>query len=116
MSPRPDVLAVLPEKGRRIDAVDRLPRVVGDVRHVLLVQRDIVARAEPAVMAANEVLPRVGERVLGRLDVAGDVLGQVGEVDRRPARVDDVDWNQIISVISHNSLLSVCRLWMLRAN
>ena len=49
-------------------------------------------------MAADEVLPRVGERVRRRLDVAGDVLGQVGDVDRRPARIDDVDQHQRVVV------------------
>jgi hypothetical protein len=32
----PDVLAVLLEIGGRIDAIDRLPGVIGDVGHVLL--------------------------------------------------------------------------------
>ena len=61
-------------------------------------QRHVVAGAEPAEVAADEVLPRVGERVRGSLDVAGDVLGQVGDVDRRPARVDDVDQHQRVVV------------------
>src|SRR6266511_2690075 len=69
---RPDVLAVLLEEARQLGAVDRLPRALGDVRHVLLVQRHVVAGAEPAEVAADEVLPRVGERVRRRLDVAGD--------------------------------------------
>ena len=61
-------------------------------------QRNVVAAAEPAEVAADEVLPRVGERVRRRLDVAGDVLGQVGEKDRRPARVDDVDQHQRVVI------------------
>ena len=69
-----------------------------DVCHVLLVQGHVVAGAEPAEVAADEVLPRVGERVRRRLDVAGDVLGQVRDVDRRPARVDDVDQHQRVVV------------------
>ena len=40
----------------------------------------------------------VGERVRRRLEVAGDVLGQVGDVDRRPARIDDVDQHQRVVV------------------
>ena len=54
---RPHVLAVLHEVGRRVDGVDRLPRALGDVGHVLLVQRHVVAGAEPAEVAADEVLP-----------------------------------------------------------
>ena len=84
--------------GVGVDGVDRLPRALGDVGHVLLVQGHVVAGAEPAEVAADEVLPRVRERVRRRLDVAGDVLGQVGDVDRRPAGIDDVDEHQRVVV------------------
>src|SRR6266508_2031674 len=94
----PHVLAVLLEVGSRIDGVDRLPGAVGDVRHVLLMQRHVGPRAEPAVVTADEVLPRVSERVRRRLDVAGDVLAQVRGVDGRPARIDDVDQHQRVMV------------------
>ena len=94
----PGVVAVLHEVGRRVDGVERLPGAGGDVRHVLLVQGDVLAGAEPAQVAADEVLPRVGERVRRRLEVARDVLGQVREVNRRPARVDDVDEHQRVVV------------------
>src|SRR4029450_884426 len=67
-------------------------------RHVLVVQGEVVPRAEPTHVAADEVPPRVGERVRRRLEVAGDVLGQVGDVDRRPARIDDVDEHQRVVV------------------
>ena len=49
-------------------------------------------------MAADEVLPRVGESGGRGLDVAGHVLGEVALVDRRPARVDDVDEHQRVVV------------------
>src|SRR6266540_1496525 len=94
----PRVLAVLLEVGSRIDGFDRLPRVVGDVRDVLLMQRHVVPRAEPAVVTADVMLPRVRERVRRCLDVAGDVLAQVRVVDRRPARIDDVDQHQRVVV------------------
>src|SRR6266536_505028 len=94
----PGVLAILHEERCRIDARDRLPRALGDVRHVLLMQRHIVARAEPAHMSADEVLPRVSKRVCRRLDVAGDVLCEVGEIDRGPARIDDVDQHQRVVI------------------
>src|SRR6266498_3969294 len=59
----PGVLAVFHEVRGRIDARDRLPRALGDVCHVLLMQRHIVARAKPAHVSADEVLPRGGKRV-----------------------------------------------------
>src|SRR4030081_2705608 len=54
--------------------------------------------AGPAEGPADEVLPRIGERGGGRVDVAGDVLGEVAEVDRRPTRVDDVHEHQRVVV------------------
>src|SRR5215218_6123808 len=55
----PAVRAVLHEVRRGVDRVDRLPRALGDVGHVLLMQPHVVAGAEPAEMTADEVLPRV---------------------------------------------------------
>src|SRR6266550_5614432 len=43
----PDVLAVLREVRGGVDARDRLPGAFRDVRHVLLMERHIIARAEP---------------------------------------------------------------------
>src|SRR6266480_1506259 len=80
----PRVLAVLHEVRRGIDRVDGRPDAGGDVGHVLLVQGHVVAGTEPAEVATDEVLPRIGECVGRGLDVAGDVFGEVGDVDRRP--------------------------------
>jgi hypothetical protein len=84
----PLVLAVVGVVAPRIDRVDRLPRVRGDVRHVLLMERHVLARPQPSDVAADEMVPRIGERIRRRIDVAGDVLGQVGEIDRCPAGVE----------------------------
>src|SRR6266550_2922878 len=89
---------VLLDVARRVDGVDRLPRALGDVGHVLLMEGDVLARAKPAEVAADEVLPRVRQGVRRRLDVAGDVLGQVGDVHRCPAGVHDVDQHQRVVV------------------
>ncbi len=94
----PQVLAVLDEDGRQIDAVDRLPAALGDICHVLLMQRHVVARPEPAHVAADVVLPRVRQRVRVGRDVAGDVFRQVRKVDRCPSRVDDVDEHERLVV------------------
>ena len=59
-------------------------------------QRHVVAGADPAQVAADGVLPRVGERDIGRLDVALDVLREIRQVHRRPPRVDDVDQHQCV--------------------
>src|SRR6185369_12245747 len=59
---------------------------------------DVVACAEPAEMAADEVLPRVRKCGGRSLDVSGDVLGEVAEVHRRPAWIDDVDEHQRVVV------------------
>src|SRR5256712_5824560 len=90
----PGVVAVLHEVARQVDGVERLPGALGDVRHVLLMQGNVLAGAEPAEVAGDEVLPRIGQRLRRRLEVARDVLGQVREENRRPARVDDVDQHQ----------------------
>ena len=95
---RPDVLAVLHEIRRRVDGVDRVPRALRDVLHVLLVEGEVVPRAEPAHVAADEVLPRVGKSCGGGRDVALDVLGEVALVDGRPARVDDVHEHERVVV------------------
>src|SRR6267142_87293 len=50
---RPHVVAVLLEVRSRIDSRQRLPDACVDVSHVLLMQVHIVARAEPAEMAAD---------------------------------------------------------------
>src|SRR6266700_1060034 len=92
------VVAVLHEVGRQVDGVERLPGALGDVRHVLLVQGNVLAGAEPAEVAGDEVLPRIGQRLRRRREVARDVLGQVREENRRPARVDDVDQHQRVVI------------------
>src|SRR3979409_2026481 len=94
----PRLAAFLGEVRRGLDRVDRGPDAGSDVRHVLLVQGDVVAGAEPAEVSTDEVLPRVGERGGGRLDVPGDVFREVAEVDRRPARVDDVHEHQRVVI------------------
>src|SRR5262245_63862690 len=45
----PSIVTVFDEVAGGIHAVDRLPGLLGDVGHVLLMQRDVVAGAEPAV-------------------------------------------------------------------
>lgn len=50
-----------------------------------------------AAVAADEVLPRVGQRGCGGLDVALHVLGEA-LVHRRPARVDDVHEHERVVV------------------
>ena len=57
---------------------------VGEIGHVLLVQGHVVTSAEPAEVSADVVLPRVREGVGRSLDGAGDVLGEIRDVDRRP--------------------------------
>src|SRR6266436_7840542 len=96
--PCPGVLAVLLEIGGWIDRRQRLPDAVGDVGHVPLMQRHIVARAEPAEVAADEMLPWVRERFLWRRHVPHDVLGEIADVNRRPARVHDVDEHQRVVI------------------
>ena len=55
---------------------------------------DVVARAEPAQVAADEGLPRVGQGRGRHRQVARDVVGQVDDVHGHPARVHDVDHHQ----------------------
>src|SRR5438309_12054968 len=74
----PWVIAVLLKERCWIDADQRLPDTGVDVGHVLLVQGHVVARAEPADMASDEVLPRVIERDGWGRDVTGNVFGEVG--------------------------------------
>src|SRR6266404_913452 len=52
--------AVLREVRRRIDGGKGSLRAFLEVGHVLLVERDVIAGAEPAEVAADERLPRVG--------------------------------------------------------
>src|SRR6266516_1016750 len=94
----PGVLAVLREVGRRIERVECRPDAVGEVCHVLLMKRHVIAGADPAQVAADVVLPRVRERVVGRLDVALDVFREVRQVHRRPPRVDDVDKHERVVI------------------
>src|SRR5882672_1541056 len=75
--PCPGVRAVLLEIGGGIDRRQRLPDAVGDVGHVPLMQRHIVARAEPAEVTADEMLPWVRERFLRRRHVSHNVLGEI---------------------------------------
>src|SRR6266550_7797412 len=96
--PRPGVLAVLLEVRCRIERRQRLPDAVGDVGHILLMQNHVVARAEPAEVAADEMLPWVGERFLRRRHVPNYVLGEIADVDGRPARVHDVDEHQRVVI------------------
>src|SRR5262249_59965540 len=77
---------------------ERRPGTGGDVGDVLLLQADVVARAEPAHVSADQVLPRVGQCGGRRRDVAGHVFAEVEVVDRHPARVDDVDEHQGVVV------------------
>src|SRR6266446_8490426 len=64
LDPCPRVLAVLLEIGGWIDRRQRLPDAVGDVGHIPLMQRHIVARAKPAEVAADVMLPWVREGCL----------------------------------------------------
>src|SRR6266542_1356058 len=90
----PEVRAVLLEVGRRINAVEGAPRARLEIIHVLLMQDDVLARAEPAQMATDEGLPRVGQPGGGHPQVARDVVGQVDDVHGYPPRIDDVDHHQ----------------------
>src|SRR5882672_8659174 len=86
--------AVLLEVGRRIDGGEGSLRAGLEVRHVLLVERDVVARAEPAEVAADERLPGVGQRRGRHAEVARDVVGQIDDKYGHPAHVYDVDHHQ----------------------
>src|SRR5258708_18244996 len=68
---RPRIVAVLLKERCRVDADQRLPDTGVDVGHVLLVQGHVVARAEPADVASDEMLPRVIERYGRSRDVTG---------------------------------------------
>ena len=57
-------------------------------------QDDVVAAAEPAEMAADEVRPGVRQRGGRSLEVARNVFAEVEVVDGHPAGVDDVDQHQ----------------------
>src|SRR5438552_8191901 len=85
----PRIVAVLLKERSGVDADQRPPHTRVDVGHVLLVQRHVVACAEPAAVAADDVLPRVFERDGRGRDVARNVFGEVGHRDRRPSRVDE---------------------------
>src|SRR6266576_482154 len=74
LHPRPRVLAVLLEIGGGIDRRQRLP---DDVGHVPLMQRHIVARAEPAEVAADEMLPWVRESFLRRCPLPNTPLTEI---------------------------------------
>src|ERR1700676_3078943 len=90
----PRVLAVLDEERRGIDRLQRGPGAGGDIRHVLLMHRDVVAGAEPPHVTADEVLPGVGKRGGGGVDVPRHIFGEVALIHRCPARVDDVDQHE----------------------
>src|SRR6476659_8206559 len=64
--------AVLLEVGRRIDGGEGSLRAGLEVRHVSLVEDDVLALAEPASVAADEGLPRVGQRRGRHPEVARD--------------------------------------------
>src|SRR5580658_3518206 len=82
----------------RVDRVDRLLGTLDDVSHVLLMEYYVVSGPQPAHVATDEVLPRVGERIRWRFEVAGYVLGEVGHIYRRPAGIDDVDHHERVVV------------------
>src|SRR4029450_5655304 len=86
--------AVLLEVRRGINGGKCRPDAGGDVGRVLLVQPDVVSGPELAQVAADEVLPWVGQGGGWGLEVAGDVLGEVAEVDRCPPWIDDVDQHE----------------------
>src|SRR5712691_9216328 len=90
----PDVRAALLEVGRRIDGVEGDPRAGLEVGHVSLVHHDVLAGAEPAQMATDEGLPRVGQRCGRHSQVARDVVRQVNDIHGHPTRVHDVDHHQ----------------------
>jgi hypothetical protein len=94
----PDVLPVLHEIPRRVDAGERFPRASFDIGDVLLAQHDVVTGAEPAEVSSDEVFRRVRQRRGRGLDVAGDVLADVEVVEGYPAGVDDVDEHQRVVV------------------
>src|SRR5882757_166252 len=56
----PGVVAVFGEERGRIDRDQGLLHAIDEVGHVLLVDDHVAAVAEPAHVAADEVLPRVG--------------------------------------------------------
>src|SRR6202043_2434579 len=94
----PGVLPVLHEERSWIDGGKRLSDTGVDVGHVLLVQRDVIAGAKPAKVAADVVLPRVGKGVSRGRDVPRNVFGEVRDVNRRPATVHDVDEHQRVVI------------------
>src|SRR4029077_11434065 len=94
----PGVLPVLPEVRSWIAGGKHLSNTGVDVGHVLLVQRDVIAGAKPAKVAADVVLPRIGKGVSRRRDVPRNVFGQVRDVDGRPATVHDVDEHQRVVI------------------
>src|SRR5712692_9995414 len=92
----PGVLPVLHEERSWIDGAKRLSNAGVDVSHVLLVQRDVIAGAKPAKVAADVVLPWVGKGVSRGRDVPRNVFGEVRDVNGRPPTVHDVDEHQCV--------------------
>src|SRR2546425_9103353 len=92
------IVTVFLKERCRVDADQGLPDAGVHVGHVLLVQGHVVARAEPADVASDEVLPRIIERDGRSRDVARNVFGEVAHRDRCPSRVDDVDQHQGVVV------------------
>src|SRR5258708_3804626 len=94
----PRIVVVLLKERCRVNADQGLPDARVHVGHVLLVQGYVVACAEPANVASDEVLPRILERDGRRRDVARNVFGKVAHGDRRPSWVADVDQHQGVVV------------------
>lgn len=94
----PGVRSVFLEVQGRIDGVERDRYAGRDIRHVLPVEHHVLPGPEPSRVATDEVLPRIRQGIGGGLEVSGDVSGEVGQVRRRPARVDDVDEHEGVVV------------------
>src|SRR6185437_9558595 len=94
----PGVVPVPGEERGRVDRHQGLLDARDDVVDVLLVHGHVGAGAEAAHVAADEVLPRVGQGGGGGGDGAGDVLVQVEAVVGHPAGQVDVDQHERVVV------------------
>src|SRR5439155_20167574 len=94
----PAIVYVYHKKRRRIDGAQRRSGACREIGDILLLQRNVITRAEPCHMPGDQVRPRIRERSGRRLDVPGHVLAEVQAINRHPARVHDVDEHQRVVV------------------
>jgi hypothetical protein len=81
-----------------VDRPQGLLDAIDDVVHVLLVEHHVGAGAQPAHVASDEVLPRVGHGRVRGGDGTRDVLVQVEAVERHPAGQEEVDQHERVVV------------------